>query len=71
MVYEIQQELLKLEEETREDASFVLPEEVAGKELQWSQKKESRWYYILLIGIVLSVFVVYREREKVKREEKQ
>lgn len=71
LLYEIQQELMKLEEETREDASFTLPEEVAGKELQWSQKKESRWYYVLLVGIIICVFLVYREREKVKQKEKQ
>lgn len=70
LLYEIKQEILRLEEETRTDAGFTLPEEVSGVKLEWNHKKENYWYYILIIGIVLSVFVVYREREKVKQQEK-
>lgn len=71
LIYEVQQELKAREEETREEESFLLPEEVDGKELIWSQKKEQHWFYVLLIGIVCSVFLVYREREKVKQKAKQ
>lgn len=71
LIYDIQQEIKAREEETREEVSFSLPEEVDGKTLTWSQKKEEHWYYILLIGIVCSVYLVYREREKVKQKEKQ
>lgn len=71
LIYDIQQEIKAREEETREDESFSLPEEVAGKTLKWKQKKEEHWYYVLLIGIVCSVYLIYREREKVKQKEKQ
>lgn len=70
LIYDIQQEINAREEETREEESFSLPEEVNGKELQWSKKKEQHWYYILLIGIVSAVYLVYREREKVKKKAK-
>lgn len=71
LIYDIQQEIKTREEETREDVSFSLPEEVDGKTLQWSQKKEQHWYYVLLIGIVCSVYLVYREREKVRQNARQ
>lgn len=71
IIHEVQQELSEIEEDTRQDASFALPDEVEGKKLEWSQKKESRWYYVLLLGIAFSVFLVYREREQVKQKERQ
>lgn len=71
LIYDVQQAINAREEETREEESFSLPDEMNGKELQWSKKKEQRWYYILLIGIVSSVYLVYREREKVKKNAKQ
>ena len=71
LIYDVGQELKEREEATREEESFQLPEEVNGKKLTWSQKKEQRWYYILIIGIVYSVYLVYREREKVKKKAKQ
>lgn len=71
IIHEVQQELSEIEEDTREDASFALPDVVKGKKLEWSQKKESRWYYVLLLGIVFAVFLVYREREQVKQKERQ
>lgn len=71
LIYDIQQEIQVREETTREDESFSLPEEIDGKVLQWSQKKEAHWYYVLLIGVVCAVYLVYQEREKVRQKEKQ
>lgn len=68
VLYEIEQEVRRLEEESRQSESFALPEELDGKQLTWSQKKENRWYYVLLLGIVLCVYLVYREHERVKQE---
>lgn len=70
LLHRIKQEIEKLEEETRETSEFALPEEVDGVRLKWTRKKQSYWFYLLIIGLVLSVFVVYREREKVKEQEK-
>lgn len=71
LLYEIEQKVRKLETNTRQKESFRLPEEVEGKKLTWSQKKDNRWYYVLLLGIVLCVYLVYREGEKAKKEKRQ
>ena len=68
LLYEIGQEVSRLEEESRQSESFTLPEELHGKKLTWSQKKENRWYYVLFLGIVVCVYLVYREHERVKQE---
>ena len=71
LIYEIQQEIQEREAKTREEESFSLPEEIDGKVLQWSRKKEEHWYYVLLIGVVCTVYLVYQEKEKVRQKEKQ
>lgn len=71
LLYDIQQEIIKLEESTRTEAKFALPDEVAGVQLNWAIKKESRWYYILFIGVVCAGLVVYREQEKLRERERQ
>lgn len=68
LFYEIGEEVRLLEEGSRQEASFALPKEIDGKQLTWSIKKENRWYYVLLLGIVLCVYLVYREHERAKQE---
>lgn len=69
--YDIQQEVQKREKETKEEAEFSLPQEVDGKALSWSQKQEKHWYYVLLIGVASSVYLVYREKEQKKQKARQ
>lgn len=71
LVYEIEQEVKRLEEDSRQEEGFVLPQEIDGKSLTWSEKRESRWYYVLLLGFFLSVYMVYREHEKLRQERVQ
>ena len=71
LLYEIRQKVEREEEETRQEASLELPEEINGRQLKWSQKKESRWQYVLILGIAICAYLVYREHEKMKREKKQ
>lgn len=71
LFYEIGEEVRLLEKGSRQEESFTLPEEIDGKQLTWSLKTESRWYYVLLLGIVLCVYLVYRERERVKQEKQR
>lgn len=71
LLYDIKHSVTELEENTRQEASFVLPERVNGKELSWSKKKTNSWCYILIIGIVSSVYQIYRDREKIVRQRKQ
>lgn len=70
-LYEVKQEVEEREASTREEEGFRLPQKLKGKQLTWKVKKEYRWYYILLIGSVSAVYLVYRDREKVKQKEKR
>jgi len=67
LMHDIQQEIKNIQEETKEEASFKLPEEVSGRKLGWKKKTEKRWYYIPLLGISMAAVLLYREHEKVKR----
>lgn len=71
LLYEVEQEVRRLEEGTREKESFSLPEKIDGKRLTWMQKKENRWYYVLILGIVLCVYLIYREHEKMQQEKRR
>ena len=71
LLYEIQTELQKQEETTRDQTKFSLPKEVGGKKLTWNQKQETHWYYVLILGGTLSVYLVYREKEKVRKAAKR
>lgn len=68
LLYEIELALQEQEMSTRQEESFVLPDEVSGVALKWSQKSTGNGYYILLMGIVLAVLIVYREKERIKKE---
>lgn len=71
MLYEIQKELQVREESTRGKESFNLPEEVGGQALSWNRDQELHWHYVLLLGMALSVYLVYRERETARMTEKR
>ena len=71
LLYEIKQHIEQQEKDTRQTSGFTLPESINGMELKWSQKKQHRWVYVLLAGSVFSIYLVYREREKVKQSIKR
>ena len=68
LLYEIKNEARRIEESTRQEDSFVLPEKIGGRDITWTQKKENRWHYVLFLGIAICVYLVYREQERAKRE---
>lgn len=69
-LFQLQQEVERLEEGTRQEESFVLPDEIEGKQLTWRQKRENRWHYVLLLGAAMCACLVYREQER-KRKQKR
>ncbi|MBQ4559212.1 MAG: type II secretion system F family protein [Tyzzerella sp.] len=68
LLYELKNEARRIEESTRQEDSFVLPEKIGGRDITWTQKKENRWHYVLFLGIAICVYLVYREQERAKRE---
>ena len=52
------------EEVSREEKSFVLPEQVNGRIVRWRFRKESKVMPVLMLGAVICVFLVVQERQK-------
>lgn len=67
MMHQIKQAVMEKERETRKETSFTLPAEVEGRSLNWGQKKELTGLYVMFLGVMLSVFLIYREREEKKK----
>lgn len=63
------------EQETREEASFVLPDMIDGKEIQWEQKKDATGYYILALGIITVIFLIAKnvqdKKDKMKKRQEE
>ena len=68
VMHEIEQEVKHLEEGTRGNENFELPTEWNGLALSWTRQQEHRWYYVLILGIVISIYLVYHEHERIKKE---
>ncbi len=71
LLYEIGQEVRRVEEGTREEEGFLLPDNMEGREITWTQKREQRWYYVLLVGITMCVYLIYREQERKKQSKRR
>ena len=71
LLYEIGQEVRRVEEGTREEEGFLLPDNMEGRKITWTQKREQRWYYVLLVGITMCVYLIYREQERKKQRKRR
>lgn len=58
------------EEVSREEKSFVLPEQVNGRTVRWRFRKESKVMPVLMLGAVICVFLVVQERQKKEKQRK-
>lgn len=58
------------EEVSREEKSFVLPEQVNGRTVRWRFRKESKAMPVLMLGAVICVFLVVQERQKKEKQRK-
>ena len=67
---EIQKAVQSAEEGSRKEKGFALPTEINGKALSWKTKATYQGAYVIVLGIVLAAFLVYRQRED-KRKEKE
>lgn len=60
----------QVEEVSREEKSFVLPEQVNGRTVRWRFRKESKVMPVLMLGAVICVFLVVQERQKKEKQRK-
>ena len=67
VLHQIQEAVSEVEASTRKEAVFELPKEVEGLRLTWSQKKSFTGLYVIFFGIMLSVFLIYREKEEKRK----
>ena len=71
LLYDVEMELKRIEEKTREKGTFSLPDKIGDYQLTWRKSKESHWYYVLISGVSLVAYLFYHEREKVRKKEKE
>lgn len=64
ILYDLQKEIEEKERNSRGSDEFELPEKVGTRSLVWSQKREILWPYVLVLGLTISGYLVYREKEK-------
>ena len=70
LLWEIKKYIKEIEKETKEDKSFLLPDNIQGKEVQWNKKADMRGYYILILGICGCVLILWQSKQK-EKEAKQ
>lgn len=63
------------ETSTRENPVFVLPSSIDGKKVHWEKERDLTGYYILALGVVITVWIPVKKtkdkKEAKKRREKQ
>ena len=59
------------EKSTKKEKNFSLPEKVQGKQVEWSKEADMRGYYILLLGGLLTVLFLWKEKQDRKEKEQK
>lgn len=67
----VKESIEKVESSTREQLQFSLPETIDGKQVEWKKKADYRGYYILLLGIIGCVLLVWKEKQDQKEAEQK
>ncbi|MBQ8559787.1 MAG: hypothetical protein IJ439_07405 [Tyzzerella sp.] len=67
----VEESIEKVESSTREQIQFFLPETIDGKQVEWKKKADYRGYYILLLGIIGCVLLVWKEKQDKKEAEQK
>lgn len=68
---QIRQAVKTAEETTREEETFALPENIQGKKIQWKKTADLRGYYILGLGVLGCVLLVWKKKQDEKEEEQR
>ena len=67
----ITNEVKETEISTKKEKSFDLPDEIQGKEIKWQKKTEQKGYYVLVLGVVLSALLLWREFQDKKEKQER
>lgn len=67
----LNEEIERLDEETRQEEKLLLPESVDGIRISWSYGKNFRAAALLLIGLAMTLFLYVSEQEKEKDRKKK
>ena len=68
-IFEIQESFQQTEAATREEASIVLPQNVAGKQVTWRKEPDQKGYVFLGLGIAVSGLLVFQKKQDTKEAE--
>lgn len=71
ILYEIQQKVKETEEKTRNKNQISLPQSIDGKKVSWRLREGSRWYITLFLGVMVCVYLVYKEKETERKKIKR
>lgn len=71
LIEEIMKEAGKADETGKTDSYVVLPDQAAGRALQWKYGTEKRAYGILVLGTGAACMLLVSERQKKKEKEKR
>lgn len=67
----IQKLIKEADSESREEKYLVLPKEWSGKTLVWTKESAQTGYYFLVFGVVISILLIFDEKEKILKRKKQ
>ncbi len=68
---QLQKKLFEIEENTRQNQTFLLPTDVEGHKILWKSQKEPQWMYFLLLGVVSALCLELRMREEKRKNQKK
>ena len=70
-VFEAGRRFKSAEENTREKKQVDLPRKVNGQELIWEKEKKNRGPFVFVLGVVLIILPLAREKERASKEKKE
>lgn len=70
-IQKLNEELNRLDEETKEDSEMPLPDQVGGRSVMWSYATDYRAAGLFLLGTALSLSVYALDRQKKKQKEEE
>ena len=64
----IQKSVADVEEKTRQEETFSLPETVLGQKVEWRKEKDNKGYLVLLFGFLIGCVLLWKGRQDEKEK---